>query len=133
LTVAAAQTLVKLNPGMTFCYVSGASTDSSEHGRAMWARVKGKTENALLKMGFKAAYMFRPGYIQPMGGIKSRTAAYRAIYAVVSPLYPVAKALFPNQVTSTDRVGKAMIKVALEGSALVHLENRDINALAARP
>ncbi|HTD97174.1 MAG TPA: hypothetical protein VK627_09595, partial [Edaphobacter sp.] len=89
LTLAAAQLLFRLNPGMTFIYVSGASTDSTEKGRIMWARVKGKTENALLALPFKAAYMFRPGFIQPLHGVKSKTKAYQIIYAVASPLIPL--------------------------------------------
>jgi uncharacterized protein YbjT (DUF2867 family) len=89
LTMSVAKTLAKLNPGMTFIYVSGASTDSTERGRMMWARVKGKTENALLQMPFKAAYMFRPGYIQPVHGIRTKTMWYRAFYAIAGPLYPV--------------------------------------------
>ena len=88
LTMSVAQTLVRLNPGMTFVYVSGAGTDSSERSRMMWARVKGKTENDLLKMPFRAAYMFRPGYIQPLHGIRTKTKWYGALYAVMGPLYP---------------------------------------------
>ncbi len=88
ITLAAAQTLVRLNSHMTFVYVSGAGTDSSERGRAMWARVKGQTENALLRLPFKAAYMFRPAVIVPLHGIKSRTRLYRAFYAVLGPLLP---------------------------------------------
>jgi len=131
LTLAAAKTLVRLNPEMTFCYVSGAGTDSSEKGRSMWARVKGKTENALLALGFRAAYMFRPGYIQPMKGIKSRTTLYRAFYAVLGPLYPLAKAIAPRAVTSTDRVGLAMIRVAKQGYPRPIVGNAEINELAA--
>jgi uncharacterized protein YbjT (DUF2867 family) len=131
LTLAAAKTLARLNPNMTFCYVSGAGTDSTEQGRSMWARVKGRTENALLRSGFKAAYMFRPGYIQPMKGIKSRTPAYRVIYAILGPLFPIWKTLFPNFVTTTEKVGLAMIHVAQRGYERPFLENRDINHLAA--
>ncbi len=130
LTLAAAQVLKKLNPGMAFCYVSGAGTDSTEKGRAMWARVKGKTENALLGAGFKAAYMFRPGYIQPLKGVRSRTAVYRAIYALFGPLYPVWKTLFPKGVTTTEKVGLAMIRVARQGYARPILDTADINQLA---
>ena len=93
ITLAAAQTLVKLNPNMTFVYVSGAGTDSSERGRVMWARVKGQTENALLRLPFKAAYMFRPAVIVPLHGIKSRTMLYRIPYAVLGPLLPLLKRL----------------------------------------
>ena len=86
LTVSAGRTLSALNPGMTFIYVSGAGTDSTENGRAMWARVKGQTENAVLNMPFKAAYMFRPGTIQPRHGIRSKTRSYRILYAILSPI-----------------------------------------------
>ncbi|MFL5320282.1 MAG: NAD(P)H-binding protein [Myxococcaceae bacterium] len=129
-TLAPAQVLAKRNPQMTFIYVSGAGTDSTEQGRSMWARVKGKTENALFKLPFKAAYMFRPAFIQPMHGIKSKTALYRAVYAVGAPLYPVLKTLFPKAVTTTEQVGRAMIKVAKDGAPKKLLENVDINELA---
>ena len=129
LTLTVARTLLKLNTNMTFVYVSGTGTDSTEKGRSMWARVKGRTENDLLGLGFKAAYMFRPGYIQPLNGIKTKTALYAAVYAVVGPLYPVLKAIAPGYVTTTQQVGRAMIHVALHGAPKTHLENRDINAL----
>ena len=128
ITLAAAQTLVKLNPEMVFIYVSGMGTDSTEKGRTMWARVKGQTENALLQLPFKAAYMFRPGWIQPLHGITSRTPLYRAIYAVAGPLYPLLKAAFPNSVTTTEQIGRAMIHVAEHGAAKRILEVPDINA-----
>lgn len=129
LTLAVARTMVKANPNMTFAYVSGTGTDSSEKGRSMWARVKGKTENDLLRLGFKAAYMFRPGYIQPLDGIKTKTRVYELIYAVLGPLYPVLKAIAPGYVTTTRQLGRAMIAAALHGAPKTHLENRDINAL----
>lgn len=129
LTLAVARTLVRLNSDMTFVYVSGTGTDSSEKGRTMWARVKGRTENDLLKLGFKAAYMFRPGYIHPMDGVKTKTALYKIFYAVLTPLYPVLKAAVPNQVTTTRQIGKAMLHVVLHGAPKLHLENRDINEL----
>jgi uncharacterized protein YbjT (DUF2867 family) len=128
-TMAAAQTLARLNLGMTFIYVSGAGTDSTERGRTMWARVKGKTENALLRLPFKAAYMFRPGVIQPLHGITSKTKAYRVFYAVTRPLLPLLKALFPNYVTTTEQVGRAMIKAARQGAPKPILESQDINRL----
>src|SRR5271157_2021359 len=128
ITLAAAQTLAKLDPNMTFVYVSGAGTDSTEHGRVMWARVKGETENALLRLPFKAAYMLRPAYIQPMHGIRSKTKLYQALYAVVAPLYPLWKALLPKYVTTTEQVGRAMIKVAKFGAPKHVLENQDINS-----
>jgi uncharacterized protein YbjT (DUF2867 family) len=130
ITLAAATTLVSRNSGMTFIYVSGASTDSTERGRTMWARVKGRTENALLKLPFKAAYMFRPGIIQPRHGITSKTKAYRALYAVLRPLLPLIKALFPKYVTTTDEVGRAMLEVAKQGAPKRVLESQDIRALA---
>jgi uncharacterized protein YbjT (DUF2867 family) len=127
LTMAAAQTLVKLNPGMTFIYVSGQGTNSSERGRIMWARVKGKTENALLGLPFKGAYMFRPGVIQPLHGIRSKTKVYQAFYGVLRPLLPMLKRVFPNSVTTTEQIGSAMLKVARRGAPKRILENRDIN------
>ena len=127
--LAAAQTLARLNPGMTFIYVSGAGTDSTGRGSTMWARVKGQTENAIFELPFKASYAFRPAYIQPLGGIVPKTAWLRAVYAVVAPLYPVWKALFPNYVTTTAQVGRAMIRVAREGGPKRVLESRDINAI----
>jgi uncharacterized protein YbjT (DUF2867 family) len=129
ITMAAAQTLARLNPGMTFIYVSGAGTDSTERGRTMWARVKGKTENALLRLPFKAAYMFRPAVIQPLHGITSKTKAYRVLYAVTRPLLPMLKALFPRYVTTTEQVGRAMIKAARQGAPKPVLESQDINSL----
>ena len=128
-TVAAAKTLVKLNPNMTFIYVSGAGTDSTERSRSMWARVKGKTENALLRLPFKAKYIFRPGYIQPMHGIQSKTQWYRALYAVMGPLYPLWKVLLPKYVTTTEQMGHAMIQVAKQGVPKQILENEDINSI----
>jgi uncharacterized protein YbjT (DUF2867 family) len=130
LTVAAAAAVLRRNPGLVFCYVSGTGTDSTEKGRVMWARIKGRTENALLKMPFRSAYMFRPGYIQPMRGIRSKTTLYQAVYTVLGPFYPVWKTLFPNSVTTTEKVGRAMIRVAREGYERNILETRDINAVA---
>jgi uncharacterized protein YbjT (DUF2867 family) len=128
LTLKIAATLIKHNPAMTFIYVSGAGTDSTEHGRVMWARIKGKTENALLAMPFKAAYMFRPGYIQPMHGVRTKTRLYGAIYAVVAPLYPVLKKFLPRYVTTTEQLGRAMLSVAKTGFPKQVLESSDINA-----
>jgi len=128
LTISVARTLLKLNPSMTFLYVSGVGTDSTERGGSMWARVKGQTENTLLKMPFKAAYMFRPGYIQPLHGIKTKTRWYGALYAVVSSLYPLLKRLFPNQVTTTQELGRAMIAAAKQASAKRIVESGEIRA-----
>ena len=130
--VRAGETLARLNPGLVFCYVSGAGTDSSEKGRSMWARVKGTTENRLLEMPFKAAYMFRPGYIQPMKGVRSKTRLYQTLYTVMAPFYPLWKTLFPNLVTTTEKVGLAMIRVAQKGFPEQVLETRDINLLGQR-
>jgi uncharacterized protein YbjT (DUF2867 family) len=129
LTISSARTLAKLNPTMTFIYVSGASTDSTERGRMMWARVKGKTENALLQMPFKAVYMFRPGYIQPLHGVQTKTKWYGAVYAMLGPFYPVWKFLLPKYVTTTECVGRAMLTVAKRGAPKSVLENQDINTV----
>jgi uncharacterized protein YbjT (DUF2867 family) len=126
LTLNFANTLVKLNPDMTFCYVSGVGTDSTEKGRSMWVRVKGKTENDLLKLGFKDAYMFRPGYIQPTKGLKN---SYK-IYKIFAPFYPVLKTLFPKYFVSLEEIGQAMINVTLDGSEKKILECKDISYVA---
>jgi uncharacterized protein YbjT (DUF2867 family) len=131
LTMSVAKTMAKLNPEMTFIYVSGAGTDSAERSRMMWARVKGTTENDLLKMPFRAAYMFRPGYIQPLHGIRTKTRWYGALYAVMGPLYPIWKRLLPNYVTTTECVGRAMLNVARHGAPKRFLENQDINGLCS--
>jgi uncharacterized protein YbjT (DUF2867 family) len=124
-TLAAARVLAEHNPDLVFVYVSGQGTGQ---GRAMWARLKGATEDALLALPFRA-YMFRPGYIQPMHGIRSRTRLYRVLYRVVgAPLYPLLKRL--ASVTTTERVGRAMLAVARQGAPKRVLETRDINALA---
>jgi uncharacterized protein YbjT (DUF2867 family) len=129
LTTAVARVLAQQNPGMTFLYVSGSGTDSSELGRSMWARVKGKTENDLLKLPFAAAYMLRLGYLQPMHGIRSRTGWYRAVYAVVAPMYPLLRAVFGKYVTTTENLGRAMIKIAKHGAQKRVLEVQDINRI----
>lgn len=126
LTLYFANTLLKLNPDMTFCYVSGVGTDSTEKGKSMWARVKGKTENDLLKLSFKAAYMFRPGYIQPTKGLKN---AYKA-YKIFTPFYTVWRTLFPKYVTTLKEIGLAMINVTLYGPDKKILECRDIVKLS---
>ena len=126
LTLAIAEQLVRANPAMTFIYVSGASTDSTERGRMMWARVKGRTENALLRCGFKGAYMFRPGAIIPMHGIRSATEWYNTLYAIAKPLFPLLRRLSPTSVTTTEQVGRAMISVARNGYSKPILEMSDI-------
>jgi uncharacterized protein YbjT (DUF2867 family) len=131
LTLAAARALVHLNPDMSFIYVSGAGTDSTESGRTMWARVKGKTENALLALPFKSAFMLRPALIQPLHGITSKTRSYRVLYAATAPLLPLLLALFPNYVTTTERLGRVMVYLAKRGDEKAVLEARDINRLGA--
>jgi uncharacterized protein YbjT (DUF2867 family) len=126
-TLAAAKVLSRLNPQMVFVYVTGQGTDSTEQGRLMWARVKGKTENDLLKLPFKAAYMFRPGGIQPLHGIRSKTAWVQAIYVGAAPLLSLLNRVAPAYMTTTEQVGRAMIKVAREGYPKAVLESEDIN------
>jgi uncharacterized protein YbjT (DUF2867 family) len=129
LTLTIANALVSRNRGATFNYVSGAGTDSSERGRVMWARVKGRTENALLALPFRAAYMFRPAAIQPLHGAKLRTAAYRVFYAALGPVMPLLKHAWPQYITSTEQIARAMLRVAREGAPKRVLETSDINAL----
>lgn len=130
LTLTVAETLVRLNRGkMTFIYVSGMGTDSTGKGRVMWARVKGETENALLGLPFKAAYMFRPGFIVALHGIESRTRLYRIGYVVARPLMPLLLRMFPNSITTTEQIGRAMLRVTREGYAKPILEARDICGL----
>jgi uncharacterized protein YbjT (DUF2867 family) len=126
LTTGFAGVLLRQNPGMTFCYISGAGTDSNEQGRLMWARVKGRTENTLLQMGFSRAYMFRPGMIQPFDGIRAKSNAVNVMYAIFRPLYFLLRS-FPGMVTDTRRLGRAMVRVAKEGYHKPILESRDIN------
>ncbi|HVN94382.1 MAG TPA: hypothetical protein VMT38_11825 [Terracidiphilus sp.] len=128
ITIAAAETLARLNPGMTFVYVSGQGTDSSERGRTMWARVKGRTENALLRLPLKA-FMFRPGIIVPRFGARSKTALYRIPYTLTRPFLPLLLRAFPNQVLTTDEIGRAMLLVARGGAPKPILETSDIRSL----
>ncbi len=130
LTLAAAHALVSANRQMTFCYVSGVGTDSSERGRTMWARVKGKTENALLALPFQAAFMFRPGYIQPVDGVRSRTGWVQASYTVIAPFYPILRRMLPNATTTTANLGRALIQVAAAGYPRPVLYSQDMNRLA---
>jgi uncharacterized protein YbjT (DUF2867 family) len=130
ITMAAAKVLARLNPEMTFVFVSGTGTDSTERGRLMWARVKGRTENALLRMPFKAAYMFRPGVVQPLHGVRSRTAAYRILYSLTAPLIPLLRWMFPNQILTTEEMGCAMLNAVRRGAPAHVLETRDIRRLA---
>jgi uncharacterized protein YbjT (DUF2867 family) len=129
LTLSFARTIAPLNPQMTFIYVSGASTDSTEKGRTMWARVKGRTENALLRLPFKAAYMFRPGFIQPLHGIRSKTRLYQLIYNLIAPLTMHLKDRLPKYITTTEQIGRAMLAVARNGYPKTILDPEDINRL----
>jgi hypothetical protein len=126
LTMKFAKTLSKLNPEMTFCYVSGKATDSSEHGRSMWARVKGKTENDLMKLPFKQVFAFRPGYMQPTKGLKNTLTLYK-FFAL---LYPLLRLVFLSGACTLKDVGIAMINVATRGYPKPVLEVNDIVAAA---
>ena len=128
LTMALARTLARLNPDMTICYVSGMGTDSSEQGRTMWARVKGKTENDLMKLPFRGAYMFRPGFIRPTKGLKNTHGFYR----VLDPLFPLGKLLFPNAFLTLKEIGLAMINSVASGPDKRVLDVPDIAKLARR-
>ena len=129
LPLSVAQTLARLNPTMTFLYISGAGTDSTEKGRSMWARVKGRTENALLRLPFKSAYMFRPGFIQPLHGIRSKTRIYQFLYDILAPIQPLLNGRLPKYITTTEQLGRAMITVAKNGYPKSILESLDINAV----
>jgi uncharacterized protein YbjT (DUF2867 family) len=129
MTLAVAETLARLNPSITFVYVSGAGTDSSERGRVMWARVKGRTENTLLRLPFRAAYMLRPGLIIPMHGVRSKTRLYRAFYTVMTPFLPLLKTLFPRAIITTEQLGRGMLRLARSGYSKHVLEAADLAAL----
>jgi len=128
--VAAGRALVAVNPELTFILVSGAGADSTGKSRTMWARVKGEAENAVFALPFKAAYVFRPSFIRPMHGITSRTRSYRILYAILKPIVPVVMTLFRDQVTTTEKIGRAMLGVARHGAAKRILDTPDINAAA---
>jgi uncharacterized protein YbjT (DUF2867 family) len=128
LTLSFAGTLSKINPDMTFCYISGSKTDSTEKGKFMWARVKGKTENDLMKLPFKKVYNFRPGYLHPTKGLKN-TLAY---YKYISWLYPVLHLITPGYVSKLSQLGKAMINCILFGYDKNILEVKDINLLSGK-
>jgi uncharacterized protein YbjT (DUF2867 family) len=129
LTVSVGELLAALNPGMTFVYVSGSGTDSSEQGRSMWARVKGRTENALLRLPFRAAYMLRPGFIQPLHGIQSKTRSYRLFYNVLTPVMPLLRRMFPKSIVTTEELGRLMLMLARTGAPKQVLETEDMRAL----
>lgn len=126
LTLEAGRTLSRLNPGMTFCYVSGLGTDSTEKGKVMWARVKGRTENDLMKLPFKDVYAFRPGFIKPTPGLHRAFAAAK----ILGVAYPIWKALLPRFVCTLEDIGRAMVASATHGSTQKILEIKDIEALA---
>ena len=128
LTMAAAITVARLNPGMTFCYVSGQGTDSTEKGRIMWARIKGRTENHLAKLPFNAAFAFRPGLMRPVDGQKN----LKPLMKIAKPLYQIVKILAPKQALTLEQVGRAMINASLKGYKKPVLENQDIAELARR-
>jgi uncharacterized protein YbjT (DUF2867 family) len=129
MTLAAAQALARANPRMVFVYVSAAGADSSEKSRIMWERVRGKTENALLKLMFRGVYIFRPGMIQPLDGIKSKTTAYRIFYSLTKPLLPLLRAAMPRHVLTTRQIGRAMLAVVRNGAPKRVLESADISLL----
>ena len=124
-TLAAARVLAATNPRLTFVYVSGAGTDSTGQGRSMWARVKGRTENAVLEL-FPNGYAVRPGVILPLHGVRSKTWWYRAAYAVATPLYPVLRRLAPRAVTTSEQLGRTMLRLAREGSPTRVLGGADL-------
>lgn len=132
LTMAAAQLLARLNPHMTFIFVSGGGTDSTEQGRIMWARVKGRTENALLRLPFKAVYLFRPGVIQPLHGARSKTTLYHVIYTLFGPVLSLLRGLLPDAILTTESVGLAMLAVARSGAPQAVLEAADISGIARK-
>ncbi|MER3329681.1 MAG: epimerase [Candidatus Kapaibacterium sp.] len=125
-----ANILYSSNPNMVFNYVSGTGTDGTEKGSTMWARVKGKTENMILQKGFKDAYMFRPGVILPERGIKSKTSLYNIFYVIARPLFPLLRKV--KSITTTTKIGKAMINTYYYPQSLKHLEGANINELASR-
>jgi uncharacterized protein YbjT (DUF2867 family) len=131
LTMAVAGTLARTSPRMTFVFTSGAGADSSQKGTLMWARVKGKAENGVLGLPFRASYVFRPGVIQPMHGITSRTGWYRALYVALGPAMSLARRLAPRHILTTEQIGRAMIRVAQRGAPKRVLEAPDIYAVVS--
>ncbi len=131
LTLAVARVMVSLNPAMHFLYVSGLGTDSTEKGRSMWARVKGATENALTRLGFAGVALFRPGYIQPLDGVRSKVGWYNGVYAILKPVYPAVKLVAGKYATDTDTLGRAMIAAVQPGVPTAIYESADINRIGA--
>ena len=132
ITVAATRTLAKVSPKMTFIFVSGAGSDRTGRGPTMWARVKGMAENAVLNAPFRASYVFRPSYIQPMHGVTSRTRLYRVFYAISRPVMQLLVPLMPKYATTTEQIGRAMLDVAKHGAPKRVLESADINAIRGK-
>lgn len=128
---AAGRVLAERNPGLTFVLVTGRGTDATGTSKTLWARVKGEAENAILALPFKGKYVFRPGVIQPLHGITSRTPSYRVLYALFSWVVPILRWLAPESMTTTERMGRAMLSVARRGYSKPVLETADINAAAA--
>jgi uncharacterized protein YbjT (DUF2867 family) len=131
LTTHVAERLARLNHGMVFVYVSGAGADSSGHGASMWARVRGRTENALLAMPFAHAHILRPGVIEPLNGARSKTRSYRLFYQWTGPLISLLRKLSPGRILSTEIIGQAMLSLARGGAPAGVLESRDIYALVS--
>ena len=132
MTLATASTLARLNPGMSFVYVSGAGADTSENGKTMWARVRGRTENALARLPFGRINVIRPGVVRPMHGARSRTRTYRLIYPLMAPFLPGLRALMPHSIATTESIGRALLVLAREGSPTTILETGDIEEAARR-
>lgn len=132
LTVAVLDVLTRASPTIKVCFVSGQGSDGTGRARAMWARMKGEAENHVLALP-QDAYVFRPGFIQPLKGVRSATPIYRALYTLTAPLYPVLHRLFPGGVTTSVNVGRAMINAVTRGYSKRILDNRDINTLAEAP
>lgn len=132
ITIAAAKCLSRLNPQMTFVYISGDGADSSETSKTMWKRVRGKTENALFRLPFKAVYIFRPGVIQPLHGIQSKTTLYRVLYSATKPLLPMLRLAFPKLVITTEVIARAMLNVTNDGYAKKILNNSDLDKVGSK-
>jgi uncharacterized protein YbjT (DUF2867 family) len=130
IAAAAGRVLVERSPQMTFVFVSGQGSDGTGKSRVMWSRVKGEAENAILALPFKGKFAFRPGFIQPAPGIVSRTPLYRFFYAILLPLFPLIRALFPRNVTTSEKMARAMLNVTRHGAPKAVLETADINAIA---
>ncbi len=133
MTLTVAKALIRVSPAMRFLYVTGVGTDSSEMGRSMWARVKGATENALLRLGFAGVALFRPGYIQPLRGVSSKVGWYNSLYAVLRPAYPLLKLVAAKHVTDSDTLGRAMLEAVQPGGPNGVIEPAEINRLGRAP